>query len=120
MSEDELRDCPILILANKQDLENRMTIAELKDHLDDSEFRKRTINIIGTCALTGEGLHEAFEWLSRAILYPESDNKLLKPFNDTFTDVKNIANQIKINSIDNSWSTYLSNLSSKLVKSFSF
>ena len=119
-NQDELKDCPILVLANKQDLQNRMTIDEIKTNLDISNFEGKKINILGTCALKGDGLNEAFEWLSQVILGQESANQLLFPFNETIQDVKIIANEMRNQSIDNSWSTYLTNLSSKFINLIGF
>ena len=38
MSEDELQDCCVLVLANKQDLPNAMSIAELSERLELSKL----------------------------------------------------------------------------------
>ena len=46
MVEDELKDCTILVMANKQDLPNAMTLQEITEQLDlnklpaDREWRK--------------------------------------------------------------------------------
>ena len=64
LSEPELRDTPVLVLANKQDLPNAMTVAEIAERL---ELKKccgtRPIEVFGCCGLTLDGLGEAFGWL---------------------------------------------------------
>ena len=55
-------DIPILIYANKQDLPNALSPAEITkklDYLND----QREWHIQGTCATTGDGLYEGLEWL---------------------------------------------------------
>lgn len=65
LSEDELKDAVVLILANKQDM-GVMSVAELTDKLALHTLRGREWYIQGTCALTGDGLTEGFDWLSKA------------------------------------------------------
>ena len=65
LGEDELKDAVVLILANKQDM-GVMSVAELTDKLALHTLRGREWYIQGTCALTGDGLSEGFDWLSMA------------------------------------------------------
>lgn len=46
LKEDELRDAVILIFANKQDLPNAMTAAELTNKLNLNSLRNRHVSII--------------------------------------------------------------------------
>ncbi|XP_033103235.1 ADP-ribosylation factor 1-like [Anneissia japonica] len=62
--EDELRDAVLLVFANKRDLPNAMTAAELSESLDLHLLRKRPWYIQSTCATTGEGLYEGLDWLT--------------------------------------------------------
>ncbi|KAI3839861.1 hypothetical protein MKW98_010166 [Papaver atlanticum] len=64
MNEDELRNAVLLIFANKQDLPNAMSAAEITDKLGLHSVRKRRWYIQSTCATSGEGLYEGLEWLS--------------------------------------------------------
>ncbi|CAF4648210.1 unnamed protein product, partial [Rotaria sp. Silwood2] len=67
INEDELRDKPLLILANKQDLPNAMSTIELQDKLGLDKLIGHTIWCVqATVATTGDGLYEGFEWLSKA------------------------------------------------------
>eukprot|EP01125_Pyxidicula_operculata_P006779 TRINITY_DN2327_c0_g1_i3.p1 TRINITY_DN2327_c0_g1~~TRINITY_DN2327_c0_g1_i3.p1 ORF type:complete len:248 (-),score=34.59 TRINITY_DN2327_c0_g1_i3:32-775(-) len=67
--EDELRDALILVLANKQDLPNAMTIAEITELLGLHSLRARRWFIQPTCAISGDGLYEGLEWLSNKIIH---------------------------------------------------
>ena len=62
--EDELRDAVLLVFANKQDLPNAMTTAELTDKIGLHSLRQRSWYIQGCCATTGEGLYEGLDWLA--------------------------------------------------------
>eukprot|EP00053_Salpingoeca_punica_P015474 m.142748 g.142748 ORF g.142748 m.142748 type:complete len:181 (-) comp16720_c0_seq2:2669-3211(-) len=64
LSEDELRDCVLLVFANKQDLPNAMKAAEITDKLGLNDLRGKRWYIQATCATTGEGLYEGLDWLS--------------------------------------------------------
>ncbi|CAF4901604.1 unnamed protein product, partial [Rotaria sp. Silwood1] len=63
--EDELRDIPVLVLANKQDLPNAMPPSELTDKLG---LEKLTLNrkwyIQATVATQKQGPWKGFEWLA--------------------------------------------------------
>ncbi|XP_072417937.1 ADP-ribosylation factor 2-like [Chiloscyllium punctatum] len=65
LSEDELKDAVLLIFANKQDLPNAMTPAEITDKLSLHQFRQRIWHVQATCANNGEGLYEGLDWLSQ-------------------------------------------------------
>ena len=64
LNEDELRDAILLIFANKQDLPNSMTAAEITDKLGLHSLRSRNWYIQATCATFGNGLFEGLDWLS--------------------------------------------------------
>jgi len=67
LREEELKDVVILILANKQDLPNAMTVAEVTDKLGLHSLGARKWYIQSTCATTGDGLYEGLDWLSSAL-----------------------------------------------------
>jgi ADP-ribosylation factor protein 1 len=64
LNEDELRDAVLLVFANKQDLPNAMSAAEITDKLGLHNLRQRNWYIQATCATSGDGLYEGLEWLS--------------------------------------------------------
>ncbi|KAH8740265.1 hypothetical protein FG386_001540 [Cryptosporidium ryanae] len=65
LNEDELRDATLLVLANKQDLPNAMSVTEVTEKLQLSSLRHRSWFIQSTCATAGDGLYEGLDWLSR-------------------------------------------------------
>ena len=67
LGEDEIRNAVLLIFANKQDLPDAMTAAEITEKLGLQSIRQRQWFIQSTCATTGEGLYEGLEWLSTTL-----------------------------------------------------
>jgi len=64
LNEDELRDALLLVFANKQDLPNAMSPAEITQQLGLQSLTRRAWYIQSTCATTGDGLYEGLEWLA--------------------------------------------------------
>ena len=67
LNEDELRDACLLVFANKQDLPNAMSPAEMTDKLGLHELRSRKWFIQAVCAVKGDGLYEGLDWLSNSM-----------------------------------------------------
>ncbi|TID15045.1 hypothetical protein CANINC_004716 [Pichia inconspicua] len=67
LNEDELRDAVLLVFANKQDLPNAMSAAEITEKLGLQSIRPRPWFIQSTCATSGDGLYEGLEWLSTTL-----------------------------------------------------
>jgi len=67
LNEDEMRDAVVLVFANKQDLPNAMTAAEVTEKLGLHNLRHRQWFIQSACATTGDGLYEGLDWLSRTL-----------------------------------------------------
>lgn len=67
LNEDELRESILLVFANKQDLPNAMSAAEMTDKLGLNNLRGRTWYIQACCATTGDGLYEGLDWLSMTL-----------------------------------------------------
>ncbi|RLN20845.1 hypothetical protein BBJ28_00001002 [Nothophytophthora sp. Chile5] len=67
LNEDELRDSVLLVFANKQDLPNAMSAAEMTDKLGLHGLRHRQWFIQACCATTGDGLYEGLDWLSATL-----------------------------------------------------
>ncbi|KZV64411.1 Arf-domain-containing protein [Peniophora sp. CONT] len=58
--------CPLLVFANKQDLPNALSSAEMVDKLGMHEVKNRW-HVQPSCATTGEGLLEGLHWLSQNV-----------------------------------------------------
>ncbi|CAD7929316.1 unnamed protein product [Amoebophrya sp. A25] len=67
LNEDEMRDAILLVFANKQDLPNAMSAAEITEKLSLNTLRNRQWYIQSTCATSGDGIYEGFDWLSKSI-----------------------------------------------------
>jgi len=67
MFEDDMRDAILLVLANKQDLPNAMTAAEVAEKLGLNNLRQRQWYIQAACATTGDGLYEGLDWMSQTL-----------------------------------------------------
>jgi ADP-ribosylation factor protein 1 len=62
LQREELKDVPVLVLANKQDLDGA-SIPEVTDRLALHSVKGHVWFIQGTCGLSGEGLTAGFDWL---------------------------------------------------------
>ena len=67
LAEDELRDTPLLVFANKQDLAKSMSVNEVTERLGLNQLRNRKWYIQGTCAITGDGLYDGLDWLTNTL-----------------------------------------------------
>ncbi|KAL5476255.1 hypothetical protein EMCRGX_G026177 [Ephydatia muelleri] len=85
MEDKELEGCVLLLLANKQDLPNALSIDEITTQLDLSSFSEKNIrwHIQGTCATKGEGLYEAFDWLAESFTAKSIKSSLSQPLVET-------------------------------------
>jgi ADP-ribosylation factor protein 1 len=64
----ELENVPLLVYANKQDLPNSLSTAQIVDKLElQSKLRTRQWHCQGAVAVTGQGLYEGLDWLSLAL-----------------------------------------------------
>ncbi|KJE95735.1 ADP-ribosylation factor 1 [Capsaspora owczarzaki ATCC 30864] len=73
LEEPQQAEIPILVFANKQDLPNAMTIAEITEQLDLSSIAgKHPWYIQQSSATRGEGLEAGFEWLNTKLAAKEA------------------------------------------------
>ena len=63
----ELFGAPVLILANKQDIEGSAGAQEVAEMFGIGKIDTRPIKVMPVCAYTGQGLRESVEWLVQAI-----------------------------------------------------
>eukprot|EP01094_Clydonella_sp_ATCC50884_P023064 TRINITY_DN5431_c0_g3_i1.p1 TRINITY_DN5431_c0_g3~~TRINITY_DN5431_c0_g3_i1.p1 ORF type:complete len:187 (+),score=58.66 TRINITY_DN5431_c0_g3_i1:111-671(+) len=71
LREQDLRSVPLVIFANKQDLENAMAVEEVHGALRVEEISaSRHVHVIGCCATSGNGVQEGLEWLKEAMALP--------------------------------------------------
>eukprot|EP01125_Pyxidicula_operculata_P002224 TRINITY_DN12133_c0_g1_i1.p1 TRINITY_DN12133_c0_g1~~TRINITY_DN12133_c0_g1_i1.p1 ORF type:complete len:545 (+),score=103.73 TRINITY_DN12133_c0_g1_i1:2-1636(+) len=62
-TEAEMKDAVYVILANKQDLPNAMSVSEITDKMGLNSLRGVSWEIYPTCATSGDGLYEALDGL---------------------------------------------------------
>jgi len=67
LSEAEVADAALLVFANKQDLPNAASVAEITDKLGLHSLRNRKWYIQATCSTSGDGLYEGLDWLQAAL-----------------------------------------------------
>ena len=67
LAEDVLTDAAVLVMANKQDMSNALSVRTITDKLQLNRLKNRDWYIQGTSAQTGDGLYEALDWLSETI-----------------------------------------------------
>lgn len=67
------RNIPILLLANKVDLQGGASVGEIKCDLELDKIRSKKWNIIGCNGKNGDGVETGFDWLIQAIRENNSD-----------------------------------------------
>ena len=67
MQEEALKDVPMLVFANKQDLQFALDAEEILSTLQLAEINDRTWLIQACSAMTKDGLQEGMEWLVKAV-----------------------------------------------------
>eukprot|EP01107_Rhizomastix_libera_P018515 TRINITY_DN964_c0_g1_i1.p1 TRINITY_DN964_c0_g1~~TRINITY_DN964_c0_g1_i1.p1 ORF type:complete len:175 (-),score=11.14 TRINITY_DN964_c0_g1_i1:66-590(-) len=67
VSDKDMKDATILVLANKSDLPNAMTSDEVTGRLDIAALQGRVCNVVNSCAITGDGLFEGLAWLNSTV-----------------------------------------------------
>lgn len=63
LDEEKLSNVPLLVFANKQDLDSAMSSAEVATELSLTNDSGRVFQVQGCSAKTGAGLQEGMEWL---------------------------------------------------------
>ncbi|KAK0405679.1 hypothetical protein QR680_018133 [Steinernema hermaphroditum] len=67
LEEEELKDAVVMILANKQDIPDCLSLTDVHHALGFDALRNKTFQIFKTSATSGDGLEEAMDWLSNAL-----------------------------------------------------
>ena len=63
LAEEQLINCPLLILANKQDLNDALPPGEIVEKIGIADSKGRDWLVQGSCGTTGQGLKEGLDWL---------------------------------------------------------
>lgn len=67
IDEEELRSAVVCVFANKQDMPQALSTAEIADKLGLPSITDKKWTIIPTSALKGTGLKEGFQWIADAL-----------------------------------------------------
>ena len=68
LAEEELAKCPVLILANKQDIEGCLKPEVIEERMGMKSYEGRTYHVEGTSAVKKTGIKEGLDWISEVIL----------------------------------------------------
>lgn len=91
MNQDYLKKPVLLVMANKQDLPNRISFEEISKKLEIDKYKNlKAKKVIPTSAITGLGLKESFDWILKELSLEEYK----EPLDETVNDVNNIKNGI--------------------------
>jgi ADP-ribosylation factor protein 1 len=66
LSDSEMHNIPVLILANKQDLPYALSVSAVAQKLQLSSLPNKWF-VAKTCATSGEGLYEGLDWLTNTL-----------------------------------------------------
>lgn len=67
LQHDHLSGAALLVFANKQDLKDAMSVAELSEALGLHTIKTHSHHIQASCALTGDGLKEGLSWVAQKV-----------------------------------------------------
>jgi len=67
LQSEELSQASVLIFANKQDIKDAMTSAEISKLLALTSIKDQAWHIQACCALTGEGLYQGLDWIASRV-----------------------------------------------------
>ena len=68
LAEEELKECAVLVMANKQDLNGALPPGEVTEKMGMGQLKGRTWLVQGTSATTGQGLKEGLDWMAGVLL----------------------------------------------------
>jgi small GTP-binding protein len=73
---DSMKDIPLIVLANKQDADDALPSEHIATKLDLLAWPEGSYYIIPCCAITGDGLTEAFTTLAQMIRTHQKSRRL--------------------------------------------
>jgi signal recognition particle receptor subunit beta len=62
-----MNNAVVLVFANKQDLPNALSVAEVTDRIGLRSISQRNWHVQGCCGISGQGLFEGLDWLSQTV-----------------------------------------------------
>ena len=75
VSEDLVDGVPILMLGNKQDVDNSLPVQDIKEIFNPIAINlgARDSSVLGVCAITGTGITESIDWLQLRMVRNATD-----------------------------------------------
>jgi len=67
LKDEKLKNVPILVMANKQDLANSLKASEVAELIGLVQLKERDWQIQACSALDGSGLQEAMDWICKCV-----------------------------------------------------
>ena len=67
LAEEDLKDAPLLIMANKQDLTGAISPNDITEKLGLQSLKDRQWLVQGTSASTGQGIREGLDWMVKTL-----------------------------------------------------
>ena len=67
LEDDAMREVPVVVIANKQDLPHAISPAKMVDALELRKLTRQKWHIQGACAVNGDGIYEAMETMGRYV-----------------------------------------------------
>ncbi|KAL4224749.1 hypothetical protein ACF0H5_015446 [Mactra antiquata] len=64
LENDEMRDVPVVVLANKQDLPHSLSVSKITEQLELHKLTGRKWYVQASCATTGDGIYDGLNHLS--------------------------------------------------------
>ena len=64
---EDLQNAVVVVFANKQDLKDAMTPAEITEALSLHSIKNHDWHIQACCALTGDGLYDGLGWIAQRV-----------------------------------------------------
>ena len=65
LNSEELKECSLMVYANKQDLPGALSVPQISEKLGLTNIRDRKWHVQGTCATRGDGLYEGLDWMTK-------------------------------------------------------
>ena len=75
ISENELKDCAILVFANKQDLPDALDSSQLSQKFGITNITTHRHHVQPCSSVSGEGIREGLDWLVSAMMDVASEKK---------------------------------------------
>ncbi|XP_013386668.1 ADP-ribosylation factor 1-like [Lingula anatina] len=92
LSEEEMKEVVLLVLANKQDVASALSSAEVVEALGLNAIRHQWY-IQSASAIKGDGLFEGLDWLTNTLANRKMEEMLVNPVNQTVSKATGLAKE---------------------------